>query len=77
MAKINKYKSVKSTGKGFDFAFAGLMIVVLLITYVRIRLLNFPLERDEGEYAYMGQLILKGLNMNPVGWSSNGMNNTV
>ena len=28
--------------------------------YVRIRLLNLPLERDEGEYAYIGQLLLKG-----------------
>lgn len=29
--------------------------------YARIRLLSVPLERDEGEYAYMGQLILKGM----------------
>jgi 4-amino-4-deoxy-L-arabinose transferase-like glycosyltransferase len=28
---------------------------------IRLRLLNFPLERDEGEYAYGGQLILQGI----------------
>lgn len=29
--------------------------------FIRIRLLDFPLERDEGEYAYGGQLILHGI----------------
>ena len=28
---------------------------------IRIRLLEMPLERDEGEYAYAGQLILQGI----------------
>ena len=28
---------------------------------IRIRLLDFPLERDEGEYAYAGQLIIQGI----------------
>jgi 4-amino-4-deoxy-L-arabinose transferase-like glycosyltransferase len=28
---------------------------------IRIRLLNLPLERDEGEYAYAGQLMLHGI----------------
>src|SRR5712691_6399903 len=28
---------------------------------VRIRLLSIPLERDEGEYAYAGQLMLQGI----------------
>ena len=38
------------------------MVVVLVIVAVaRLRLLNFPLERDEGEYAYAGQLILQGI----------------
>src|ERR1035441_6415144 len=36
-------------------------IVFFLVLYVRIRLLSTPLERDEGEYAYMGQLLLKGI----------------
>src|SRR3954452_8239929 len=29
--------------------------------FVRIRLLEMPLERDEGEYAYAGQLMLQGI----------------
>jgi 4-amino-4-deoxy-L-arabinose transferase-like glycosyltransferase len=35
-------------------------LVILFIAFVRIRLLSTPLERDEGEYAYMGQLLLEG-----------------
>ena len=35
-------------------------LVILFVVFVRIRLLSVPLERDEGEYAYMGQLLLKG-----------------
>jgi hypothetical protein len=38
-----------------------LLAVVLLTAAIRIRLLDVPLERDEGEYAYGGQLILQGL----------------
>jgi 4-amino-4-deoxy-L-arabinose transferase-like glycosyltransferase len=37
-----------------------LLIIASALT-VRIRLLGTPLERDEGEYAYMGQLLLKGI----------------
>ena len=32
-----------------------------LVVAIRIRLLGIPLERDEGEYAYAGQLILQGV----------------
>src|SRR5438067_470856 len=35
--------------------------VFSLTTAVRIRLLGIPLERDEGEYAYAGQLLLQGI----------------
>jgi hypothetical protein len=38
-----------------------LIAVVLLVAIVRIRLIQIPLERDEGEYAYTGQLILQGI----------------
>jgi hypothetical protein len=37
----------------------GLLLILLFVTFVRVRLLDFPLERDEGEYAYYGQLILQ------------------
>jgi len=37
------------------------LIVLGLVIAIRIRLLDIPLERDEGEYAYAGQLILQGI----------------
>jgi hypothetical protein len=40
---------------------AGLILLVLLAVAVRLRLLSMPLERDEGEFAYMGQLMLQGI----------------
>jgi len=36
-------------------------LVLMLTALVRIRLLELPLERDEGEYAYIGQLMLEGV----------------
>ena len=36
-------------------------IIIFFVAVIRIRLLGVPLERDEGEYAYMGQLILQGI----------------
>jgi hypothetical protein len=36
-------------------------LVLITVAYVRLRLLSVPLERDEGEFAYMGQLLLKGI----------------
>ncbi len=38
-----------------------LALVLALVLCVRIRLLQVPLERDEGEFAYMGQLLLNGI----------------
>lgn len=38
-----------------------LALVVAVVICVRVRLLDFPLERDEGEYAYAGQLIRQGI----------------
>src|SRR5882672_6184461 len=40
---------------------ALVILAVLVAATVRIRLLDVPLERDEGEYAYAGQLILQGI----------------
>jgi hypothetical protein len=42
------------------FCYAALVIVLVVFAIVRIRLRNTPLERDEGEYAYAGQLMLQG-----------------
>jgi hypothetical protein len=38
-----------------------LLAVLLFVGFIRVRLLEMPLERDEGEYAYAGQLILQGI----------------
>src|SRR5678816_1165849 len=35
--------------------------IVLASAAVRLRVATVPLERDEGEYAYAGQLILQGI----------------
>jgi hypothetical protein len=40
----------------------GLLLLILLgVAAVRFRLRDMPLERDEGEYAYAGQLMLEGI----------------
>src|SRR5262245_51210807 len=41
--------------------YAVLAIVIVAVALVRLRLAGAPLERDEGEYAYAGQLILRGI----------------
>jgi hypothetical protein len=42
------------------FCYVALAAVLVVFAIVRIRLRNTPLERDEGEYAYAGQLMLQG-----------------
>jgi hypothetical protein len=37
------------------------LAAIIFVGFIRVRLLEMPLERDEGEYAYAGQLILHGL----------------
>src|ERR1700694_3996957 len=41
--------------------YALLTLVIVLFAAIRYRLREMPLERDEGEYAYAGQLILQGV----------------
>ena len=40
---------------------AALVIILALGAFIRLRLAEVPLERDEGEYAYAGQLMLQGV----------------
>ncbi len=40
---------------------AALLTIILFTGAIRVRLSEVPLERDEGEYAYAGQLILDGV----------------
>ena len=41
--------------------YAVIFFVILSFALIRLRLRDMPLERDEGEYAYAGQLILQGI----------------
>jgi len=47
--------------RGPLFTWALLALVLFLAGSVRSRVTGAPLERDEGEYAYMGQLMLQGV----------------
>jgi len=40
--------------------YALLLLIIVFFGFIRYRLRAMPLERDEGEYAYGGQLILQG-----------------
>ena len=42
-------------------AYALLTLTLLFTFAIRFHLRNIPLERDEGEYAYAGQLMLEGI----------------
>ena len=42
-------------------AYALLLLIVIGFGLIRYRFRNVPLERDEGEYAYAGQLLLQGI----------------
>jgi hypothetical protein len=46
----------------YQYIMWGLIALILVsVVAVRVRLLPMPLERDEGEFAYMGQLMLRGI----------------
>lgn len=51
----------RDDSRGGIAAFAALALLIVLVGVVRVRLLGVPLERDEGEYAYAGRLILHGV----------------
>lgn len=38
-----------------------LLVAIVFFSMIRFRLRDIPLERDEGEYAYAGQLLLQGI----------------
>src|SRR5689334_25444746 len=43
------------------WAWIVVALVLIGVAVIRIRLLDLPLDRDEGEYAYFGQLLLQGV----------------
>jgi 4-amino-4-deoxy-L-arabinose transferase-like glycosyltransferase len=63
--KIKEITKVKPSavpkGDSQYFYWVILVGVGLFTGFIRLRLLGIPLERDEGEFAYMGQLILQGI----------------
>ncbi len=62
MLNSRKVAAGSEANKGLKVAlWIMLAAFTLLVVAIRIRLLNFPLERDEGEYAYAGQLMLQGI----------------
>src|ERR1700687_2488537 len=54
-------KIVENKTPGFSKAWLCLALIILFVVFVRVRLLEFPLDRDEGEYAYTAQLMLQGI----------------
>ena len=43
------------------WAWIVVALVLIAVALIRVRLLDLPLDRDEGEYAYFGQLLLQGV----------------
>ena len=58
--KTNK-ESAQSANLGIlqVYSFWILIVIIVITSVIRFRLLTVPLERDEGEYAYAGQLMLQ------------------
>lgn len=55
-------RAIDINGKLVQFAWRALATIVFaLVVAITMRLLGPPLERDEGRYAYAGQLILQGV----------------
>jgi len=55
-------KKIDKSGNALVFGWCTLALIVFgVIIAIRVRLLGIPLERDEGEYAYAGQLMLQGI----------------
>ena len=43
------------------WSWLAVAVIIIFVVAIRIRLLHIPLERDEGEFAYLGQLLLQGI----------------
>jgi hypothetical protein len=53
---------IEINGKVLRFGWWILAVIIFgVVIAIRIRLLEIPLERDEGEYAFAGQLMLQGI----------------
>ena len=69
MLSIDKIRTTKSllakkpdeTGQSSFWYWVVLVLIIICAAVIRGRLSSMPLERDEGEYAYMAQLMLRGV----------------
>lgn len=61
LTTINPNCSLSSTSRSRLACYLVLSLVILFFALIRYRLREMPLERDEGEYAYAGQLLLQGV----------------
>ena len=62
MSNQSTAPAIPASGRWFRiWPWLAVLLVLLLVGFIRVRLLELPLERDEGEYAYAGQLILQGI----------------
>ncbi|MBA2431198.1 MAG: hypothetical protein H0V56_03690, partial [Chthoniobacterales bacterium] len=53
---------MRPRGQALQIGWLALLALTLVVVLaIRVRLLEVPLERDEGEYAYAGQLLLQGV----------------
>jgi hypothetical protein len=70
-ARLSDFPAIKNSGSSTACLTPGpagssrrhwliLIFIILLFASIRFRLREYPLERDEGEYAYAGQLMLQG-----------------
>lgn len=57
---INSASDCSDTNRLTWHSWIILVFIILVSGLIRYRLIDVPLERDEGEYAYVGQLILQG-----------------
>ncbi len=61
-SKREKHISASRNVPAQNYWVWGVLLAIILLTVaIRVRLLDAPLERDEGEYAYAGQLLLQGV----------------
>src|ERR1043165_3375255 len=61
MARLTTVKHLLECQQARVWSWAILCCILLFVVGVRFRLRDMPLERDEGEFAYAGQLFLRGI----------------
>ena len=59
--KVEAKSSFSAFSGNNNFYLIVIAIIVGAVSIIRWRFIEMPLERDEGEYAYFGHLILKGI----------------